>query len=180
MTLYLIKFLFFFSYMSWVNNKGHLKVTTGVVPKNILNRDASLHDVRIECKGPDDKVFDRDAAIRAKVARGNCILETDGPDGKEYDFLVFALRKFTGGLGDEDDVDRGKNEWRKYFLTDIEKAKFVVGTQKANGEAAHLSCRWDNGSFLVCCGSKNVHLLFRQRGTSRDKNLKNSSNSKFT
>ena len=149
--------------MSWVNNKGHLKVTTGDVPKDILPSGSSyLHDVKIECRGPDDKIFDKDAAIRAKVARGNCILETNNPD-KKYDFLVFALRKFTGGLGDEDDVDRGKNEWRKYFLTDIEKTKLIVSTTKANGEAAHLSCRWDNGSFLICSGSKNVHLLFRKR-----------------
>lgn len=77
--------------------------------------------------------------------------------------MIFALRKFTGGLGDEDDVDRNKNDWTKYFLNDIQNSKFIVSTQKANGEAAHLSCRWHQNSFLICSGSKNVHLLFRKR-----------------
>ena len=149
--------------MSWVNNKRTLKATNAPVPKSIVSEESFLHDVRIECRGPDDKVFDKDAAIRAKVARGNCVLETNGPKSKTYDFMIFALRKFTGGLGDEDDVDRGKNDWKQYFLTDIEKTKIIISTRKANGEAAHLSCRWNNGSFLICSGSKNVHLLFRKR-----------------
>ncbi len=75
--------------------------------------------------------------------------------------IVFALRKFTGGLGDEDDIDRNKNDWTKYFLKDINETKDVVSLQKANGEAAHLSCRFINGDFIICSGSKNVHLLFK-------------------
>jgi hypothetical protein len=150
--------------MTWVANKPQLKATNAPVPKDIIPNESYIHDVRIECRGPDDKVFDKDAAIRAKVARGNCILETTGLNRKkEYDFLIFALRKFTGGLGDEDDVDRKQHEWNKYFLDDIVKTKSIVSTRKANGEAAHLSCRWHDNAFLICSGSKNVHLLFKKR-----------------
>jgi len=34
--------------------------------------------------------------------------------------------------------------------------------QKANGEAAHLSARWIHDRFVLCAGSKNVHLLLRR------------------
>ena len=80
--------------------------------------------------------------------------------------LVYALRKFTGGLGDEDDVEReDKNAWRKYFIKDYTDTRHVVSLEKANGEAAHMSCRWLNGAFVVCAGSKNVHLVFKTEST---------------
>jgi len=40
---------------------------------------------------------------------------------KTLDLVIYALRKFTGGLGDEDDFDREENDWQKYFLKDINK-----------------------------------------------------------
>jgi hypothetical protein len=80
--------------------------------------------------------------------------------------IVFALRKFTGGLGDEDDMDREQNDWCNYFLRPLNESSLVVSLQKANGEAAHLSCRFINGSFVICAGSKNVHLLFRTASNS--------------
>ena len=45
--------------------------------------------------------------LRDKVARGNTVLYlNDMQEGKvSYDNLVFALRKFTGGMGDEDDFN---------------------------------------------------------------------------
>ena len=46
----------------------------------------------------------------------------------------------------------------------LEAAVSVVSTRKANGEAAHLAARCIDGRVLICAGSKNVHMLFRNRG----------------
>jgi hypothetical protein len=78
--------------------------------------------------------------------------------------VIYALRKFTGGLGDEDDMDRNNQDWKKYFLKDIGQTKSVISLQKANGEAAHLSCRsFDGGKFLLFIGSKNVHMAIESK-----------------
>lgn len=99
-----------------------------------------------------------------QIARGNTILERTLENGKkELDLIIFALRKFSGGLGDEDSVDRNKNDWKNYFLKDIEETKYVISLQKANGEAAHMSCRFINDEFVLCVGSKNVHLVFKTK-----------------
>jgi len=77
-----------------------------------------------------------------------------------YLFLTFALRKFSGGMGDEDD-NESQNMWQNYFIKPIDVADKVVVTQKANGEAAHISCRRIGDQNFFCLGSKNVHLLAR-------------------
>jgi len=59
-----------------------------------------------------------------------------------HDGLIFALKKFTGGMGDEDETQPDDNYvWLKYFLKPVESSRKVVCTRKANGEAAHLSVR---------------------------------------
>ena len=78
--------------------------------------------------------------------------------------VIYALRKFSGGMGDEDEEDANKASWQKYFLNDINTTKYVISLQKANGEAAHMSCRFIDNEFVVFAGSKNVHLCFKQRG----------------
>ena len=46
-------------------------------------------------------------------------------------FQVYALKKFTGGLGDDDDRESGdKQVWKKYFTKPIQDAKIVVATRK--------------------------------------------------
>lgn len=72
------------------------------------------------------------------------------------------MRKFTGGLGDEDDMDRNNQDWKKYFLKNLDSTRRVVALKKANGEAAHMSCRYIDGQFYVIAGSKNVHLVFQK------------------
>jgi len=121
-----------------------------------------LHDIKVQSKGPDDEVYDKYEDIRARVARGNTILERNLNGKKEYDLVIYALRKFSGGMGDEDEVERNNSDWKKYFLVDIDKTEYVVSLQKANGEAAHMSCRFIDGEFLICAGSKNVHLVFKK------------------
>lgn len=101
-----------------------------------------------------------------KIARGNCILKYHSGNSNKpvYDMIVYALRKFTGGLGDEDDMDRSSNkDWAKYFLRELAETRRVVTLRKANGEAAHMSCRYINEQFFICAGSKNVHLLFQKK-----------------
>ena len=46
----------------------------------------------------------------------------------------------------------------------IEETSVVIATKKANGEAAHLSCVIVDGEYVLCGGSKNVHLLFKKTG----------------
>merc|ERR1719495_1209799 len=89
-----------------------------------------------------------------------------------HDGVVFALRKFTGGMGDEDE-DQPENNlvWKQYFLRPYEEVERVVCTGKANGEAAHLSVRYlasqksedKEGGFVLFVGSKNVHLAVSRR-----------------
>ncbi len=122
-----------------------------------------MHDLKVFSKGPDDAVYDKNSDIRAKIARGNCILEQNDKGNKKFDLVVYALRKFTGGLGDEDETDRNAQDWRKYFVKDVKESKFVASLQKANGEAAHLACRWLDGEFVLFAGSKNVHLVFKKK-----------------
>ena len=40
----------------------------------------------------------------------------------------------------------------------------MIATKKANGEAAHLSCCVIDGEYVMCGGSKNVHMMFRTKG----------------
>lgn len=63
----------------------------------------------------------------------------------QQDIVIYANRKFTGNIGDEDDLQPESNDqWKKYFLKDQEEAQQVVCMEKVNGEAAHFSgrCVW--------------------------------------
>lgn len=109
--------------------------------------------------------------MKIQVARGNSVLELHKQGSKEvwYIFLVFALKKFSGGMGDEDDSPGYQNLWQNYFLRSKEHAVKVICTKKANGEAAHASSRQLFGNNYYCLGSKNVHLLVKCKGESRRK-----------
>lgn len=73
-------------------------------------------DVKVFTKyGPDDKIYDKHEDIRNRVARGNAFVKLDQNEGPIC--TVFALKKFTGGLGDDDDRDSGDDKvWKKYFI----------------------------------------------------------------
>lgn len=78
--------------------------------------------------------------------------------------VIYGHKKFTGGIGDEDDHQPENNDkWREYFIADYSKATSVVCMDKLNGEAAHISTRYDNCRclsilklFLLCLGDGNV------------------------
>ena len=78
------------------------------------------------------------------MARGNSVLYLHDLESKSVtqDGIIFALKKFTGGMGDEDETQPDDNYvWMKYFLKPVSSAQKVICTRKANGEAAHLSVR---------------------------------------
>lgn len=72
-------------------------------------------DVKVFSKyGPDDKIYDNNEKIRHRVARGNAFLVLE--ENKGPICTVFALKKFTGGLGDDDDRESGDDKiWKRYF-----------------------------------------------------------------
>ncbi|CAF0716229.1 unnamed protein product [Brachionus calyciflorus] len=149
-------------FLLWAKNTKNIKVVSQDIPSHIL-KESILHDIKVECRGPDDKIYDSNAEIRARIARGNTILEINNNGTKNYKLIIYALRKFTGGLGDEDDIDRKSGEWKNYFLKDYSSVTSVISLQKENGEAAHLSCVWKDNEFAICAGSKNVHIIFKNK-----------------
>ncbi|GFR81552.1 actin-binding protein IPP-like, partial [Elysia marginata] len=155
------------SWLDWAKRLQYLKVVETDIPDFILPKKHSgqLIDVKVfSRRGPDDGIYDTYKNVRDKVARGNCFLcITRGPE-QGTRCILHALKKFTGGLGDDDDKDKGDNHtWKKYFTKPLESAEKVIVTKKANGEAAHLSCVQIDGQRLICAGSKNVHILIRNR-----------------
>jgi len=157
-------------WLSWCGQrKNSVRVVEADIPAGIMPHkiDASLIDIKIGGKrGPDDALYNKSQELREKVARGNTILymrDSGEPGSKPvHDNVIFALRKFTGGMGDEDEDQPDSNKtWMNYFLKPVESSDRVVCMHKANGEAAHFSARWVRDRFVVFTGSKNVHLAAR-------------------
>lgn len=157
-------------WLAWAKGQpSKVKLVEGVVPPGILPQGlcGKLLDVKVGGKfGPDDAMYNSSADLRDRIARGNTVLQLeDVRTGKvSKDMVTFALKKFTGGMGDEDE-DQPENEqvWQRYFLSPMDEVEKVVCVIKENGEAAHLSVRMIQGSCYYFCGSKNVHLMFRTR-----------------
>ena len=104
--------------------------------------------------------------FRENVARGNTVLCLNNLESGTitYECLIFALRKFTGGMGDEDEDQPENNKvWTDYFLKPLDSTSNVICTKKANGEAAHLGVRFIHDRFVLCVGSKNVHMLISNK-----------------
>eukprot|EP00053_Salpingoeca_punica_P010053 m.90502 g.90502 ORF g.90502 m.90502 type:complete len:480 (+) comp15264_c0_seq1:219-1658(+) len=156
------------------------EIPAGILPQGVHGR---LLDIKVHPKKrqTDDDIYKRDDEIRARVARGNCLLQLDTVGKANTCCLLQSLKKFTGGLGDDDDVtdqalqhggeaqasaaganDAGEmKEWMRFFTEPFAAAEQIVAMDKANGEAAHLSARWVEGVLLLCIGSKNVHIAVR-------------------
>ncbi|CAG7728232.1 unnamed protein product [Allacma fusca] len=171
-------------WVKWCHSRNLTKCVEFQVPDGILPYkfkgiliDVKVHGTK-KFSGPDDRIYSENEDLRKNVvARGNCVLELEYPLESDagdsnsnsnkkreaiYIFLVFALRKFSGGLGDEDDSQL-QNMWQKYFIKPVESADRIVCTTKANGEAAHVSCCLIKGEYYMCFGSKNVHLLVKNK-----------------
>ncbi|KAL4235361.1 hypothetical protein ACF0H5_006997 [Mactra antiquata] len=151
-------------FLHWARQEKNLKVISADIPARILPNDyeGRVHDVKVfVTRGPDDSVYDNNQLIRDRVARGNSFLELTNKAPCTFCVLQ-AMKKFTGGLGDDDDRESGDDMiWQRYFTKPIEDTKVIIATDKANGEAAHLSCIKLDNEYIMCGGSKNVHLMFR-------------------
>ena len=154
------------NWLQWAHSRKDLKIVTVDVPDGILPKGTTgvLHDVKVFTRhGPDDVVYDSEQDIREKVARGNCFLEVCVHGGDSTVICVIhGMKKFTGGLGDDDDRTSGSDFiWQRYFTQPFDTAKVIVCTKKQNGEAAHLGAFRIGTELYICAGSKNVHLVFR-------------------
>ena len=113
----------------------------------------ALSDFKVDSnRRPDDKVYNAHEYLRKNVARGNSVLYIHNLETNEvqYDGVIFALRKFTGEIGDDDDDIPDSNQCGKNILTQkVNSAVKIVCTEKANGEAAHLSARFINDSIFI-------------------------------
>ncbi|CAF1331444.1 unnamed protein product [Adineta steineri] len=157
------------NYMQWIRSRAKcIKTSAKSIPSSILGpkiTEGEIIDVRVSCRGPDDKLYDKDEQLRQRLPRGctliQCRLKDEGQP--RLDFGLFALRKFSGGLGDDDDRENDNQAWLRYFLEHPRTASQIICTKKINGEACHLSCISlppDNRLVLIA-GSKNVHICFR-------------------
>ncbi|XP_033754337.1 uncharacterized protein LOC117337457 [Pecten maximus] len=153
-------------WLFWARHESKLRCVRASVPVGVLPEgiEGELVDVKVFSRGPDDAIYDNNDLIRRKVARGNCFLHLTSGTETGVSCVLQAMKKFTGGLGDDDDRESGDTfVWQKYFTKSLDNASVVIATRKANGEAAHLSCRLIGGEYVLCGGSKNVHMLFRRK-----------------
>ena len=174
--------------LQWAKSTSYLRVNSDTIPTGVLKKGwkGIIHEIKVnprgygKRKGPptDDAVYEGEEKVRRLVPRGCCFVELflptkDGPAADSSLILpgVFAMRKFSGGLGDEDDdsknggtsttTAKAVDRWAAFFTRPIEDAKVVVCAKKANGEAAHFSCvRLPDGTLLKLCGSKHVHIAY--------------------
>ena len=121
------------SWLSWCQAQRLVKVTPWRVPDGILppGYSGTLQDVKVgasdkKYSGPDDKIYNSSPEIREKVARGNTVLELhhEATQQTQHDMVVFALKKFTGGMGDEDEEQPEDDlVWQRYFLAPLDQVR---------------------------------------------------------
>jgi hypothetical protein len=93
------------NYMQWIRSRNkNIKSASKSIPSGILGpkiTEGEVIDVRITCRGPDDKLYDKDEQLRNRLPRGCTLIECKLKDEAQprLDFGLFALRKFSGGLG---------------------------------------------------------------------------------
>eukprot|EP01100_Stratorugosa_tubuloviscum_P016078 TRINITY_DN994_c2_g1_i2.p1 TRINITY_DN994_c2_g1~~TRINITY_DN994_c2_g1_i2.p1 ORF type:complete len:380 (-),score=172.42 TRINITY_DN994_c2_g1_i2:86-1225(-) len=156
--------------LQWLTSQQLLKCTTSIIPNDFFPKDfeAISHEFvlkPIKKKGPlsDEIAYSQNREIWEKVPRGLGYVELKNKKNSESITFpaVFALRKFTGELDDDEtqEVVSDKN-FPPFFTQPITNATNIFVTEKANGEAAHFSCiRLFEGNYPYLCaiGSKNIH-----------------------
>ena len=153
-------------YLDWVSRNRKVKGNCNEVPYGILPKgiSAEITDVRVNCYGVDDKMYETNQVLREKVARGNSFVTFYGKDVVNSGCVIRGLKKFSGGYWDDDDIQHTDHSgWSRYFLSPPMTATSVVVMEKVNGEAAHVGARLLGSKFFIFCGSKNVHLLVSRR-----------------
>ena len=153
-------------YLDWVSKNRKVKGNCNEIPYGILPKgiSAEITDVRVNCYGVDDRMYETNQVLREKVARGNSFVTFFGKDVVNSGCVIRGLKKFSGGYWDDDDIQHTDHSgWSRYFLSPPTTATSVVVMEKVNGEAAHVSARLLGSKFFIFCGSKNVHLLVSRR-----------------
>ncbi|KAJ3102388.1 hypothetical protein HDU97_000595 [Phlyctochytrium planicorne] len=169
-------------FLEWCKTSKLCKVVTAAVPEGIFPafmESPELHDVKVDpygapkgkkkARGTDDEIYTNNEEVRRRVARGNTILTFTFNKERLACVPIWALKKFTGGIGDEDDFEESENvdlvpKWHRFFTKDPNESTRVVVTQKANGAAGHLTVlkvAKGLGGYVWIGGSKNVHLAIR-------------------
>ncbi|XP_047471215.1 uncharacterized protein LOC125026669 [Penaeus chinensis] len=146
----------------WSEEKK-IKIMAEEIPSDILpeGHSGTLSDLRVHSHAADDEIYYNNPDIQKMIPRGVCMLELQG-ETSFFDMVLYANKKFTGGVGDEDESQPESNEaWKKYCISSPDSASLVVGMEKLNGEAAHFSGRYIDDQFFIITGSKNVHILIR-------------------
>ncbi|KAL0483787.1 ATP synthase subunit atpF [Acrasis kona] len=172
--------------LTWAREHPYLRVNTASVPSGIFPDTLSvkIHDVGTfppksrRAMILDDDVYDAFPHIRTFIPRGCCILEVDDQTNKKTTFhlVVFAMKKFTGGPGDDDDLssllesednevetERSRERFEYYFSDNVNNSKKILKTSKENGEAAHLGFFKHEDVLYFVFGSKNVHMIVRNQ-----------------
>ncbi|KAK3877623.1 hypothetical protein Pcinc_017658 [Petrolisthes cinctipes] len=152
------------SMMMFVKSKVKLSQKSVEVPAGVMIQGEKAHlvDIKVNAKGkPDDTVYRTNKDIRETIPRGVTVLEIEG---QKDITVIFGFKKFSGGIGDEDENQPETNDqWREYCTADPDTATKMVCITKLNGEAAHFSGRYIDGQFYLFVGSKNVHMMVRNR-----------------
>jgi hypothetical protein len=149
-------------WLTWARSNENVKIVTTPIPYGILplNVVGKIHDVKVfhkKQKRGDDYLYNNHPELRKQVARGHCLIELEYDDGrKSVKCVIRALNKFTSN--DERDVC-----WKEYFTKPIDQAVEIVCTSKTNGEAAHLAPFLIDDQIYLCAGSKNVHVVFKNK-----------------
>lgn len=142
-----------------------VKIHNEKVPDGILPHDytATLYDMKVNARGPDDEVYSKHPEIQKMIARGTTTMELQGKESW-HDVIIYANKKFTGCIGDEDNKQPNNDDtWLEYCLEPLENAVKIICMEKLNGDAVHFSGRYIGEKFYLIAGSKNVHMLIRKR-----------------
>jgi hypothetical protein len=146
--------------LEWARANENVRIVTTPIPNGVLppGIDGKIHDVKVFIKREsDDELYNKHPDLRKLIARGHCFIELDHSDGtKTIQCVIRALKKFTGN--DDRDVC-----WKEYFSKPISETVDIVCTSKTNGEAAHLGSMLICDQIYICAGSKNVHMLFKNK-----------------
>lgn len=175
------------SILAWATAHPFINIFSSSVPDGIIKGGDKfvLHDIKVNPprikkgrKVMDDDIYDLFEHTRTYVPRGLSILEkipANDKEKSEYHIVVYAMKKFTGGPGDEDEEEeeeepaddganlQGKAKWEYYFIEPHKNTAAIYRTTKENGDSAHLSFFSHAGNIYYLVGSKNVHMLIAEK-----------------
>ena len=150
--------------LNWANEHPYLKVARTRVPQGIITTsgadeevyheiiDITVRPPTVKSRGHgrilDDDIYDLFPRVRQFVPRGLCLfasIASSTSEIKECQVVIFGMKKFTGGPGDDDDMEEEESEqvdnrprYEHYFTEAFNQCVELIDTSKENGEASHL------------------------------------------